>query len=105
MVIDERVRLPTYRSPKDPLQGRLFLAVQAKGLTAPDARKIALLRRAGYPVAMLALPGGSLLSRYMQFIHYAVFRIGYLRDMNFVTPPSLALYKAITNRLPAPAEE
>jgi len=42
---------------------------------------------------------GEDLSRYMQFIHYAVFGIGYLQNMNFVTQPSVELYKAITNRL------
>jgi len=37
-----------------------------------DTAKIALLRRSGYPVAMLTLPAGTPLSRYMQFVHYAV---------------------------------
>ncbi len=41
----------------------------------------------------------------MQFIHYAVFGLGYLRRMNFVTQPSVELYKAITNRLHAEASE
>jgi hypothetical protein len=40
----------------------------------------------------------------MQFIHYAVFGIGYLQNMNFVTQPSVELYKAITNRLHTEAQ-
>ena len=41
----------------------------------------------------------------MQFIHYAVFGVGWLRKMNFVTQPGVELYKAITNRLHAEARE
>ena len=52
------------------------------------------LRRAGYPVAMLKLPARCTLSRYMQFIHYAVFGVGYLRRMSFVTQPSVDLSMA-----------
>jgi hypothetical protein len=40
----------------------------------------------------------------MQFIHYAVFGIAYLQEMNFVTQPSVELYKAITNKLYAESE-
>ncbi len=61
------------------------------------------LRRAGYPVAVLNLPARCTLSRYMQFIHYAVFGVGYLRRMNFVTQPSVELYKSIANTLYAEA--
>jgi hypothetical protein len=43
------------------------------------------------------------LSAYMQFVHYVVFGIAYLRKMNFVTQPSVELYKAITNQLHADA--
>jgi glucose-6-phosphate isomerase len=62
------------------------------------------LRRAGYPVAVLKLPARCTLSRYMQFIHYVVFGIGYLRRMNFVTQPSVELYKSIANTLHAEAK-
>jgi glucose-6-phosphate isomerase len=47
IVIDERVRLTNYRAPKDPAQDRLFWCVQIKGV---QNEKLALLRRAGYPV-------------------------------------------------------
>jgi len=105
IVIDEKIRLPDYRAPKDPRQDRLFLAVQKKGAAGADTRKIALLRRAGYPVATLTIPRDTPLSRYMQFIHYVVCGIGYLRDMNFVTQPSVELYKSITNHLHASAQK
>jgi hypothetical protein len=68
-----------------------------------DAKKISALRRAGYPVAVLTVPKPEL-SAYMQFIHYTVFGIGYLQNMNFVTQPSVELYKAITNRLHAESQ-
>jgi len=105
VVIDEKIRMPNYRSPKDPLQDRVFLAIHLKGSAAPDARKIALLRHAGYPVATLTLLARCELSHYMQFMHYVVFGIAYLRDMNFVTQPSVELYKSITNQLHASAEK
>jgi hypothetical protein len=41
----------------------------------------------------------------MQFMHYAVFGVGYLQNMNFVTQPSVELYKAITNRLHTEAQK
>jgi len=104
IVIDENIKLANYRSPKDPVQDRAFLAVQVKGMAETSSQKIALLRRAGYPLASLVLPRGSLLSGYMQFIHYAVFGLAYLRDMNFVTQPNVELYKAITARLFAEAQ-
>jgi hypothetical protein len=47
---------------------------------------------------VLNLPARTALSAYMQFIHYVVFGIAWLREMNFVTQPSVELYKAITNR-------
>jgi glucose-6-phosphate isomerase len=105
IVIGERIKTPNYRAPKDPGQDRVFLAVQIKGKANADGQKITLLRRAGYPVAILTLPPGTELSAYMQFIHYAVFGIAYLRKMNFVTQPSVELYKAITNRLHAEASK
>ncbi len=99
IVINEPVRLANYRSPNDARQDRLFLAVERKGEPGLDKAKIAALRRAGYPVAHLVLNPGVPLSAYMQFIHYAVFGLGWLRQMNFVTQPSVELYKAITNPL------
>jgi hypothetical protein len=103
VVIGERLRMANYRSPKDPDQDRVFLVVQRKGEPLPDGPKLALVRRAGYPVAVLNLPARTELSAYMQFIHYVVFGIAWLREMNFVTQPSVELYKAITNKLHAEA--
>ncbi len=104
IVIGERVKLANYRSPKDPRQDRVFLAFQQKGLDGPDKTKLSALRRAGYPVAVVTIPPGTPLSGYMQFIHYTVFGVGYLRKMNFVTQPSVELYKVITGRLHAAAQ-
>ncbi len=101
IVIGERVRLPNYRAPNDARQDRVFLGIQVKG-AAPE--KLALVRRAGYPTATLTIPSGAPLSRYMQFIHYTVFGLAWLRKMNFVTQPSVELYKAIANRLHSEAE-
>lgn len=97
LVVDEKVKLANYRSPKDAGQDRVFFVVQRKGESHPDAAKITLLRRAGYPVAVVTVNGP--LSRYMQFIHYTVFGIAYLEGMNFVMQPSVELYKAITSRV------
>jgi hypothetical protein len=102
VVIGERVKLANYRSPKDPEQDRCFLVVNVKGLGG-DEQKIAALRRAGYPVAVVTMKL-ALLSRYMQFVHYTVFGIGYLQGMNFVTQPGVELYKAITNQLHGEAQ-
>jgi hypothetical protein len=104
IVIGEPVKLANYRPPKDPAQDRCFLAVQVRGFEHEETKKIASLRRAGYPVAILSMRAPQL-SRYMQFIHYAVFGIGYLQGMNFVTQPSVELYKAITNKLHAESEK
>ena len=95
----ERVRLTNYRSPRDPMQDRVFWGVQIKGLPDVQAEKLALLRRSGYPAALLTLPPSAPLSRYMQFVHYAVFGVAWLRKINFVTQPNVELYKNITNRL------
>ncbi len=97
IVLESPVRLTNYRAPKDPRQDRLFLAIARKGDKAL-VEKTAALRRAGYPVAVLTLDERPL-SAYMQFIHYAVFGLGYLRQMNFVTQPSVELYKSITSKL------
>jgi hypothetical protein len=103
IVIGEPVRLANYRPPKDPVQDRCFLAVQIRGLEHQETQKIAALRRAGYPLAILTMSGPHL-SRYMQFIHYTVFGIAHLQGINFVTQPGVELYKAITNKLHAESE-
>ncbi len=56
IIIGERVKTPNFRPPKDPEQDRVFLAVQIKREANPEAQKITLLRRAGYPAAVLTLP-------------------------------------------------
>jgi len=104
IVIGERVRMTNYRAPRDPKQDRIFLAVQIKGEPADQGAKIAMLRRAGYPVASLTLPASVKLSKYMQLVHYTVFGLAWLRKINFVTQPNVELYKAITNRLHAESE-
>ncbi len=107
IVIGEPVRMTNYRPPRDPYQDRVFLGIEMKGSTAGAsskvAEKLALLRRAGYPVAVLSLEKGPL-SRYMQFVHYAVFGVAWLRKMNFVTQPNVELYKSIANRLHAESQ-
>lgn len=99
IIIGEKPKLANYVSPKLGRQDRVFLVLSVKGLTPPDSQKTSMLRRAGYPLATLAAPRGTLLSHYMQFIHYVVFGVAYLRGMNFVTQPSVELYKSITGRL------
>jgi hypothetical protein len=104
IVIGEPVRLANYRSPKESLQDRCFLALQIRGAEHQDVRKIASLRRAGYPVATLTMRKPEL-AKYMQFIHYTVFGIAHLQGMNFVTQPSVELYKAITGKLHTESEK
>lgn len=99
IVIGEKPKLANYRSPKDALQDRAFVAVQQRGIPHPDAQKITLLRRAGYPVAVLSIPASMPLSSYMQFVHYAVFGMARLRNVNFVTQPGVELYKSIAGKL------
>ncbi len=99
IVLEDRIKLANYRSPKDPLQDRSFLAVKWKGLRTAGPDKIALLRRSGYPLAVLTMPRAAPLSAYMQFVHYTVFGLAYLWDMNFVTQPSVESYKSIAHRL------
>ena len=105
IIIDEKIRLTNYRAPKEPGQDRVFLVVQLRGEHSIEPRKLALLRHAGYPVAVVILPAASLLSRYMQFVHYVVFALAYLRDMNFVTQPGVELYKSLASRLYSGAVE
>jgi hypothetical protein len=104
IVIGERVRLANYRAPRDPAQDRCFLALQIRGFEHQDAQKLPLLRRTGYPLAILSMRTPDL-SRYMQFIHYTVFGIGHLQNMNFVTQPSVELYKAITSKVHAESQK
>jgi hypothetical protein len=104
IVTGERVRLTNYRAPKDAAQDRVFWCVQIKGAQDGCAEKVALLRRAGYPVATLSLPKDTSLARYMQFVHYVVFGLAWLRKINFVTQPNVELYKAITGKLYAESE-
>jgi hypothetical protein len=104
IVTAERVRLTNYRAPKDPHQDRVFWCIQMKGVQDGCAEKMALLRRAGYPVAALTLPKDTSLTSYMQFVHYAVFGLAWLRKINFVTQPNVELYKTITNKLFAESE-
>lgn len=105
IIIESKMKLANCRSPKDPRQDRAFLAVKVKGFPVEKPDKTGLLRRSGYPVASLTLPRGTQLSTYMQFIHYTVFGLAFLRNMNFVTQPSVELYKTITNRLFAESQK
>ena len=99
VAIGEKIKLRNYFAPKEPLQDRCFLVVNVRGLKNADATKVGALRRAGYPLAVLSVNGKAALARYMQVIHYTVFGLGYLRNMNFVTQPSVELYKKIANEL------
>lgn len=105
MVVGEKPKLANYRSPRDPAQDRVFLVVQRKGAAGVDKAKVAALRRTGYPAAVLSFEASASLSAYMQFMHYVVFGLGYLRKMNFVTQPAVELYKSITGRIFAEAGE
>lgn len=104
IVIDEPVHARNYNPPKDPKQDRLFLVIQLQGVANPHAATLQSLRRAGYPVVVVTFPKRTLLSAYMQFIHYTVFGMGWLRKMNFITQPGVELYKAITSRIHASGE-
>lgn len=99
IVIGEEPRLADCRPARDPQQDRVFLVVERQGEPALGRAKLALLKRAGYPVAVVTLGRSAPLSHYLQFVHYAVFGVAWLRGMNFVTQPSVELYKSITNRL------
>ena len=105
IVTGEPIALRNYHPPKDSKQDRVFLSIQMQGSANGHAEKVQALRRAGYPVASITFPKATLLSTYMQFMHYAVFGLGWLREMNFVTQPGVELYKAITSRLHASGGE
>lgn len=96
IVIGEKPRdFARARSARD----RMLLVVRFRG--EPGGPKLSTLRRLGRPMAVLDVPRRAPLSRYMQFVHYTVFGLAYLRHMNFVTQPSVELYKSIANRLHA----
>lgn len=99
IVIGERANPMKCRPVKDAHQDRVFLVVQHKREAHPDAVRIRNLRSAGYPIAFLTFPGAAPLSHYMQFMHYVVGGLGYLRRMNFVTQPSVELYKSIASEI------
>ena len=105
IVIGEKFNGKNYRKASDPKQDRLFLVIQRRGEAHPDGAGITALRGAKYPMAVVTFPAKGTVSRYMQFIHYVVFALGYLRKMNFVMQPSVELYKAITSEIFAEAKE
>jgi glucose-6-phosphate isomerase len=95
IVIDEPLRGTRYRPADDRLQDRVFLEVD----TSAGEKRVQALVRAGYPVARLRFGARTPLSALMQFMHHMVFGLAYLREMNFVTQPSVELYKAIAARI------
>jgi glucose-6-phosphate isomerase len=99
IVIGERVKTRYYRKPGDPRQDRCFLAVQLRGEPHPDAESLTELRHQTYPLAMLTFPRKTPIAAWMQFVHYVVFGLAWLRKMNFVTQPSVELYKAIASEI------
>ena len=101
----QKPRLANYRSPKHRDQDRVFLAVRVNAMPGPDSAKIGLLRRSGYPVAVVTLPRGAPLSRYMQFIHYAAFGVARLRGIDTGGRPDAEAHAAASNRIFAEAEE
>ncbi len=105
IVLGEAPRAARYKRPRDPAQDRVFVVIQRKGEPHHYAERISMIRRQNYPVAIVTMPGRAPLSTYMQFIHFAVFGLGFLRDMNFVTQPNVELYKAITAKLHGEAEK
>jgi glucose-6-phosphate isomerase len=102
LVVGEAARAEYYWPPQDARQDRVFLAIRR---VRPRSRPfIRMLVRKGYPVAVVDMPERAPLSHYMQFVHYAVFGIAYLRGMNFVTQPSVELYKTIAGEIYAEAK-
>jgi hypothetical protein len=104
-VIGEKPSLRNYRRADSEDQDRVFLAIQRRGEAHPDAEAITKLRAAHYPIAIWTIPAAEPLSHYMQFMHYAVFGLGYLRNMNFVTQPAVELYKSIASEIAAEAKQ
>ncbi len=104
IVINEKMRLANFYSPRSKEQDRCFVFVNVQGLRNTDASKAAALRRAGYQVAALDIRGEQPIPRYMQFVHYVVFALGCLRNMNFVTQPGVELYKDYARTINEEAE-
>lgn len=102
IIVGEHVRRAYYQPAKDSRQDRAFLAIRL-GRDHSGASPQTLVR-AGYPLAVVEMPAGTSLSRYMQFMHYAVFGMAYLRAMNFVTQPSVELYKTLAGEIHADAK-
>jgi glucose-6-phosphate isomerase len=105
ILIGENPNPRNYRKVEDPAQDRVFFVIQRKGEAHPDAEAITRLRSGHYPVAVLTLPAATPLSHYMQMMHYAVFGLGYLRNMNFVTQPAVELYKSIAAEIAEEAKK
>jgi hypothetical protein len=99
IVIGEPLRMADYRAPKDQRQDRLFLLAGRKGEPAVDRMKAGMLRRSGYPLASLTFPAEAPLSQYLQFIHYVIFALGWLREMDFVTQPGVECCTSIAGPL------
>lgn len=99
IVIDEPLRMADYRAPKDVRQDRLFLLVGRVGEPSVDRQKAGMIRRGGYPLASLAFDAEAPLSQYLQFIHYVVFALGWLRDVNFVMQPGVEFCTSSANSL------
>jgi len=92
------------QSPRRRAPDQVYVAVTVPGCANPDGAAWKALRAAGYPAAVVDLRARPALPFYMQWLHYAVFALGWLRQMNFVTQPSVELYKQITGRLYAQAK-
>jgi|GEM_PF-477833 len=106
IVVDEPLKPGDYYSPKSPKQDRCFVFVSVDGLRNVDSQRITALRRAGYPVAVVHIDETAYpVARYMQFVHYAVFGLGWLRKMNFVTQPGVELYKQFASKINDQATE
>ncbi len=99
IVLENKITLANYKSPKEAVQDRAFLALKLRGIPSDGPDKTGLLRRSGYPVASLTLPVGTPLSAFMQFIHYTVFGMAYLRDLKFVAPANAGSRGSIGHRL------
>lgn len=99
IVIHEPLRMADYRAPRDPRQDRLFLLAGRTGEPALHQQKARMLRRSGYPLASLTFSAVAPLAQYLQFIHYVVFALGWLREMNFVTQPGVEICRSIANSL------
>ncbi len=99
LVNGEPGRLADYPAAKDPRASRSFLLVERKGEPAVERQKLALLKRAGYPVAVVQLAADAPLSAWMQFVHYAVFGLAWLRGENFAVRPAAGLCSAIAESI------